>query len=107
MADGDEYFKVETPLGVTIRTTKDYWQRIITTKHPSVAKYEEEVKAALEDPDEIRLSTQDPRVHLYYKSIGKINVCVVADHLDKSGGYIITTYLTDRIKEGEQIYVKD
>lgn len=107
MADGDEYFKVKTPLGVTIRTTGDYWQRIITTKHPSIAKYEEKVKEALSDPDEIRLSMQDPRVHLYYKSIGKISICVVVDHFDKNNGYIITAYLTDRIKEGEQIYVKD
>jgi len=53
------------------------------------------------------LSTLDARVHLYYKSIGKISVCVVTDHFDKSNGYVITTYLTDRIKEGEQIYVKD
>lgn len=107
MADGDEYFKVKTPLGVTIRTTKDYWQQIITTKHPGIAKYEEKIKEALRDPDEIRLSTQDTKVHLYYKSMGKISVCVVTDHLDKSNGYVITTYLTDRIKEGEQIYVKD
>lgn len=90
-----------------IRTTRNYWQQILTTKHPSIAKYEAKVKEALKDPDEIRLSTQDARVYLYYKSIGKISVCVVADHLDKTNGYIITTYLTDRIKEGEQIYVKD
>lgn len=107
MADGDEYFKVKTPLGVTIRTTGDYWQRIVTTKHPSIAKYEKKVKETLKNPDEIRLSTLDARVHLYYKSIGKISVCVVTDHFDKSNGYVITTYLTDRIKEGEQIYVKD
>ena len=43
----------------------------------------------------------------YYKNIGSINVCVVADHIDKKEGYIITAYLTDRIKEGEQIYVKN
>lgn len=103
----DYYFKVKTPLGITVRTTKDYWQRIITTKHPSIAKYGSAVKEALKDPDEIRRSKQDIRVHLYYKSIGKISVCVVADHINKQEGYLITTYLTDRIKEGEQIYVKD
>lgn len=103
----EEYFKTETPLNVTIRTTSEYWQRIITTKHPSIARYEDQVKEALRDPDEIRQSTQDIKVHLYYKSIGKINICVVADHIDKKQGYIITAYLTDRIKEGEQIYVKD
>lgn len=103
----EEYFKVKTPLGVTIRTTKDYWQRIVTTKHPSIAKYESKVKEALKDPDEIRRSKQDIRVHLYYKSIGKLYICVVTDHINSKDGYIITSYLTDRIKEGEQIYVKN
>lgn len=104
---GDAYFKVKTPLGVTIRTTKEYWQRIITIKHPSIAKYETKVKEALKDPDEVRRSTKDLRVHLYYKSIGKVSVCVVADHMDKKNGYMITAYLTDRIKEGETVYVKN
>ncbi len=103
----NEYFKVKTPLGITVRTTKDYWQRIITTKHPSIAKYESKVKKALKDPDEIRRSKQDIKVHLYYLSIGEVNVCVVSDHINSKEGYIITAYLTDRIKEGEQIYVKN
>lgn len=106
MAD-EEYFKVKTPLGVTIRTTKQYWKLITTTKHPSIAKYELEVQETLSDPSEIRKSKQDPRVHLYYMSIGKIYVCVVADHINMEEGYIITSYLTDRIKEGDRIYVKN
>lgn len=107
MAVKDGYFKVKTPLGVTVRTTKDYWQMIIKTKHPSIAKYEAKVKETLKDPDEIRRSKQDIKVHLYYKSIGKISICVVTDHINNLEGYLITTYLTDRIKEGEQIYVKN
>lgn len=102
----DVYFQVKTPNGTIIRTTKDYWQRIVTTKHPSIAKYEDQVKGVLQDPDEIRRSKQDQRVHLYYKSIGKLYVCVITDHIIEKEGYIITAYLTDRIKEGEQIYVK-
>lgn len=106
MSSGDEYFKVKTPLGVTIRTTKEYWKQIIEIKHPSIAKHETDVKNALKEPDEVRRSKQDPRVHLYYRNIGKLNVCVVADHENETNGYLITAYLTDRIKEGEQIYVK-
>ena len=103
----DVLFSVRTPLGITVRTTKAYWRIITTIKHPSVAKYTKEVQKALNDPDQIRKSKQDPGVHLYYKHIGKINICVVTDHVDKMNGYIITVYLTDRIKEGEQIYVKN
>ena len=103
----DVLFEIETPLGVNIRTTTAYWQTITTTKHPSIAKYTAKVKEALANPDEIRKSKQDSKVHLYYKNIGKLFVCVVADHLDKKEGYIITAYLTDRVKEGERIYVKN
>ena len=102
----DVYFQVETLDGIIIRTTKEYWQRIVTTKHPSIIKYEEQVKETLKDPDQMRKSQQDSRVRLYYKSIGKLYVCVVTDHVTAKEGYIITAYLTDRIKEGEQIYVK-
>lgn len=102
----DVYFQITTPTGITIRTTKKYWQRIVTTKHPSIAKFENQVQEALSNPDEIRRSVQDSRVHLYYKSIGKLYVCVVADHVISNQGYIITAYLTDRIKEGEETYVK-
>lgn len=100
-------FAVETPLNVKIRTTKTYWRIITTIKHPSIAKYTKEEKEALSNPDQIRRSKQDIRVHLYYKNIGNIYVCVVADHVNKNEGYIITAYLTDRIKEGEKIYVKN
>lgn len=98
------YFEVKTPLGITIRTTKEYWKKIITQKHPSIAKYENEVKQALSSPDQIRKSNQDRQVSLYYKSLGKIFVCAVVDRVNNLEGYIITAYLTDRIKEGEKIY---
>lgn len=103
----DVYLRAQTPLGITVRTTKDYWERIIATKHPSVKRFESEVKKTLVNPDQIRRSKQDPRVYLYYKSIGKLFMCIVVDHINDKEGYIITAYLTDRIKEGERIYVKN
>lgn len=102
----DVYFRVKTPLGVVIRTTKDYWENTIVIKHPSIAKYEDKVKESLQNPEEIRQSQQDRRVHLHYKNIGKVYVCAVADYLSTKSGYLITAYLTDRIKEGERVYVK-
>lgn len=100
-------FEVKTPQGITVRTTKDYWERIVNIKHPSVKPLREEVKQTLAAPDQIRKSKQDENVHLYYKSIGKLHLCVVVDCTNTDEGYIITAYLTDRIKEGEQTYVKD
>ena len=77
----DVYFQILTPLGVTIRTTRDYWHRITTVKHPDMIKFEDEVKEALSNPDEVRISQQDSRVHVYYKDIGRLYVCVIADHI--------------------------
>lgn len=107
MKRADLYFEVETPLGVKIRTTKEYWKKIIKIKHPIIAKYEDKVKDSLQKPDQIRRSKQDPKVYLYYKDIGNIYVCTVCDHTDKKSGYIITAYLTRRIREGERINVKN
>ncbi len=101
------YFQCKTPLGIIVRTTKEYWERIVTIKHPSIKKYTSEAKVALRDPDQVRKSKQDKRVHLYYKKIGKVWICVIADHMSDNEGYIITAYLTDRIKEGEKVYGKD
>ena len=107
MIISDVYFEVTTPLGVKIRTTRKYWQKIITIKHPVIAKYQDQVKDSLRNPDEIRRSNEDPRVHLYYFDIGNVYVCAVCDHLNEKSGYIITAYLTKRIKEGEKIHVKN
>jgi hypothetical protein len=84
----DVYFEVETPLGVAIRTTKEYWEIIISAKHPSVKRFEGEVEKTLENPDQIRKSKQDPRVHLYYKSIGRLFMCIVADHINNKEGLL-------------------
>ena len=107
MKPSDVYFKVETPLGVKIRTTKDYWKKIITIKHPIIARYEKQVKESLKKPTEIRKSNQDSSVHLYYKNLGNIYVCTVCDHVDNKNGYIITAYLTKRIREGEKVNVEN
>ena len=78
------------------------WKLITETKHPEVIGKEEEVKAALESPDEIRESRKDEKVHLHYKKAGNYSMCVVTK--SNGEGFVITAYLTDRIKEGKQIY---
>ena len=103
----DIYFIVKTPQGISIRTTKKYWKSVIIPKHPSIERFEDQVEKTLQDPDQLRRSKQDKRVHLYYRSIGKLWICIVVDHINTEEGYIITAYITDRIKEGEQIYEKN
>jgi hypothetical protein len=101
---GDVLFEVLTPLGFRVRVTRTYWALIITVKHPVMAGREDDVQETLQNPDEIRVSKSDPDVYLFYKS-ERIRrwVCAVTKRLDGEG-FLITTYLTDAIKEGRRVW---
>jgi hypothetical protein len=99
-------FEVLTPLGFRVRVTREYWELIVTIKHPAMKGREADVQETLRNPSEIRLSKNDASVYLFYKPerIGRW-VCVVARRLN-GDGFLITTYPTDAIKEGRQIWHK-
>lgn len=98
------YFKITTPLNVTIRTTSSYWEYLTAIKHPVMMGKEDVVKATLAEPDEIRRSKVDPSVILYYKMLER-HYWVVAKHEDGTG-FLITAYPVDTLKEGEIIWKK-
>jgi hypothetical protein len=98
-------FVVVCVLGKRITVTEDYWQKIITIKHPSMAGHDAQVQETLTDPDEVRESRSDGRVKLYYRGYANLHLCVVVKHLN-GDGFIITTYFTDRIKEGVVVWTK-
>ncbi len=98
--------EVETPLGFVVRVRNDYWKLITTVKHPVMAGRKEDVADTLKNPDEVRQSTTDPNVFLFYKAERADRwVCAVAKRLDTES-FLITTYPTDAIKEGKQIWPK-
>jgi plasmid stabilization system protein ParE len=99
-------FEVMTPLGFQVRVTKDYWDLIVTVKHPIMAGREDGVRKTLEEPDEIRQSKSDEMVYLFYKAERTQRwICAVSKQTDDDG-FLITTYPTDAIKEGVQIWHK-
>ncbi len=99
-------FEVMTPLGFQVRVTKAYWELIVTIKHPVMAGREEDVKKALAQPDEIRQSKSDEMVFLFYKEEREKRwICAVSKQTG-SEGFLITTYPTDAIKEGVQVWHK-
>ena len=99
-------FEARTPLGFTVRVSRDYWIIITTLKHPVMAGCEEEVRAALETPQEIRRSKSDASVYLFYRSRRQRRwVCAVSKQEGRAG-FLITAYPTDAIKEGEKIWPK-
>jgi hypothetical protein len=107
MPDENEIlFIAKTPLGFTVHVTKTYWELITTIKHPIMAGREEDVKKALEQPDEIRQSKSDEMVYLFYKAEREKRwICAVSKRTGQDG-FLITTYPTDAIKEGVQIWHK-
>ena len=103
---GEVLWEVTTPLGFRVRVTRPYWELIVTMKHPVMAGCDADVQAALASPDEIRQSKNDTAVLLFYKRTGARRwVCAVARRLNDDG-FLITTYPTDVMKEGERIWPK-
>ncbi|MBI3307828.1 MAG: hypothetical protein HYZ79_00470 [Candidatus Melainabacteria bacterium] len=94
--------KIFTPIGITIRTSSDYWV-LIQKKHPEITNKLELIKSTLKMPDLITKSKADKSVLLFYRKINGYWLCVVAKY-QETEGFIITSYITDKIKEGVKIW---
>lgn len=98
-------FVVVTPLGFSVRTTENYWQKLIL-KHPDIADYEPQIKETLAEPDAVYVSKRDVDVLLFYRTL-KVQRWLVAVARRLNGeGYLITAYQTDAIKAGEKLWPK-
>jgi hypothetical protein len=102
--ESDILFEVSTPLSFQVRVTRAYWEFIVTVKHPVMRERATEVQDVLQSPDEVRQSRSDPAVFLFYRAeVPGRWLCAVAKRLNNEG-FLITTYPTDAIKEGERIW---
>lgn len=95
-------FEILTPLGFTVRTSDKYWQKIIF-KHPDIENKLEEVKETIKNPSEIRKSSTDEFIFLFYQKEPKYWLVAVVKRLN-GDGFLVTCYRTDKIKEGEKIW---
>ena len=96
-------FEILTPLDFTVRTSDEYWQKIIA-KHSDIAELENSVKQTLADPDEVRLSNYDPNVLLFYRILKKKRWMVAVTRRLDEEGFLITAYQTNAIKQGEILW---
>lgn len=96
-------FEILTPLGFIVRTSESYWQRLIV-KHPDIEMLEELVEQALAAPDEIRRSSRDSSVLLFYLARNESRWVVAVARRLNGDGFLITAYQTDAIKEGEMLW---
>ena len=102
---GDAHFRITCQLGKHIEVSRSYWRVITVLKHPSIATKQAEVQETLQTPDEIRRSVKGNKVFLYYKKYGSRYLCVIVRHRNGTG-FIITAYLTKKIKEGIMLWQK-
>ncbi|MDR7898015.1 hypothetical protein RHJ63_06785 [Thermosynechococcus sp. JY1334] len=73
---------------------------------PDIEELEDCVRLALSTPDEVRRSSRDSGVLLFYRvQREKRWVVAVARRLN-GDSFLITAYQTDAIKEGETVWLK-
>lgn len=97
-------FEIYNPAQCIIRTTSEHWLKIIH-KHPDLRINLENITNCLGNPDYIYASKQDKKIFLSYKKLDKYWVAAVSKRL-KGIGFLITAYITDRIKSGEILWQK-
>jgi hypothetical protein len=95
-----------TPLGYVVVLTRDRWREIVRFKHPAVESHQAAIRECLESPDVIRASAKDPDVHVYYSQVGRNYLCVVAAPQRDGRYFVVTIYLTKRIKQGDELWTK-
>jgi len=92
-------------LGRRIRLTESHWQVICCVKHSELSGKDALVLRALADADIVRRSRYDSAVYLYYLAYNHYWLCVVCLH-ENGTGFVMTAYLTDRVKEGDEVWTR-
>lgn len=94
--------------GREVRLTDERLAHIL--EHPEMAGMAAEIEQVLRTPQFVRRSRADDAVRLYYEFYARTLVggkwlCVVAKYLPEDA-FIVTAYLTDKPKAGEDLWPK-
>lgn len=94
--------------GRSVRLTDERLAHILL--HQEMVGMEAEIERVVQAPIEVRVSRSDSTVQLYYEFYAKTLVggkwlCVVVKCL-ADDVFVVTAYLTDRIKPGETVWPK-
>ena len=91
-----------------INLSEKQWKHIVKV-HPEVEVYFSEIPNILKDPQHVKRSKSDPKIWLYYRFFPNIFsgkfLLVIVKHADHS--FVVTYYITDKIKVGESIWQKE
>jgi hypothetical protein len=92
--------------GRSVRLTEERMAHIL--EHPEMRGMGVEIERTLRDPQAVRRSRSDGTVRLFYKFYSKTMVggkwlCAVVKY-PKRDGFVVTAYLTDKMKAGEDLW---
>ncbi len=94
--------------GDQIRLTDERLAHILD--HPEMKDMSEDIERALRQPQLVRRSRSDAAVRLFYESYAQTMVggkwlCVVVKYAENDA-FVVTAYLTDKPKAGEDLWPK-
>jgi len=89
-----------------IRLTEERLQHILD--HPEMVDMRSQLEIVLQTPEVVRQSRSDSKVYLYYRFyeqtiVGAKWLCVVIKD-NSNDAFVITAYLTDKLKQGLEIW---
>jgi hypothetical protein len=92
--------------GRSIRLTDERLNHI--HEHPEMAGLDAAIEATLAHPQQVVQSFSDPQARLYYRfyvgtRVGDKYFCVVVK-LAGDDAFVLTAYLTDKVKKGVQLW---
>jgi hypothetical protein len=95
--------------GRRIRLTDERLAHIL--EHPEMADMEPRIAETLSNPEQVVESLSDAQARLYYRfyvgtRVGDKHLCVVTKVLE-TDAFIVTAYLTDKVKKGKQLWPKE
>ena len=79
-------------------------------EHPEMKEMGAQIERVLREPQLVRRSRSDPAVQLYYEFytqtiVGGKWLCVVVKY-GQNDAFVVTAYLTDKTKAGEDLWPK-
>ena len=95
--------------GLSIRLTDERLAHIL--EHPEMVGLERAIEETLVQPQKVVESFSDPQAHLYYRfyvgtRVGDKHLCVVVKVVGEDA-FVLTAYLTDKVKKGVQIWPRE
>jgi hypothetical protein len=101
--------KLKDHKGQEFRLTKERLGHIL--EHPEMDGMLDSIIETLISPETVTKSLTDPEARLYYKYckytlVGEKFLCVVVKLPNEGDAFVLTAYLTDKVKRGELIWPK-